>query len=59
MAVAGGVGFVKSVTREHGDLIENLVGQFLADVIGFLAANDEFRPLFLHLDRVLLPHRTA
>ena len=59
VTVTGGVGFVEAVAGEHRDLVEDLVGEFLADVVGGLRALDEFRALLLHLHRVLLAHRAA
>ena len=59
VAVTGGVGFVEAVTGEHLDLVEDLVGEFLADVVGLLRALDELAALLGHLLRVLLAHRAA
>ena len=59
MAVACGVRFVKSVTREHLDLVENRVRQLLADAIGFFATFDKHRALLRHFFRLFIAHRTT
>lgn len=42
VAVAGGVGFVESVTGEHLDFLEDLIREFGIDAVGFLRAFNEF-----------------
>ena len=57
--VGGGVGFVETVVGEFFQKVEHLAGFLGVDVVGDLAAFDEFGPFLGHFLGDLFPHRAA
>ena len=57
--IGGGVGFVKAVVGEFFQKVEHLAGFLGVDVVGDLAAFDEFGPFLGHFLGDFLPHRAA
>ena len=59
VTITGGVGFIKSITGETGDFIENLVRQLGVNVVGLLGTRNKDLALLRHLGGFFLTHRTT